>query len=126
LDASKKYGDVIGQLSAYNVEAHIASQRGDFEMAIEKYFVALKVMEKYEGERKLENKASILGNLSGVFFYLDDYESARKYVAQELEIGRALGNLENISFALVRMGIMEEKLGNYDASIKSGLEAEKT
>lgn len=122
LDTSIEFGDKKGELAAYNVKAHIASQKGTFEESINYYFKAIEAIEEYEGPRKLHNKASILGNLSGVFFYLDDYESAKKYVSQELEIGRQLENVENISFALVRMAIMEEKLRNYDQALTYGLE----
>ncbi|MEP1097762.1 MAG: tetratricopeptide repeat protein [Cyclobacteriaceae bacterium] len=125
LETSTKYKNIKGQLSAYNLSAHIDSQKGEFENAINNYFKALEVVDQYGGEKKLQNKARILGNLSGVFFYLDDYESAKKYVSQELEIGRQLDAIENTSFALVRMGIMEEKLGNYKEAIKFCLQAEE-
>lgn len=123
LATSIKFGDKKGELAAYNIKAHIASQKGTFEEAIDFYFKAIEAIEEYEGPRKLENKASILGNLSGVFFYLDDYESAKKYVSQELAIGRQLENAENVSYALIRMAIMEERLGNYDLSLAHSQEA---
>lgn len=117
----------VFQLRALNVTAHFNAISGYLDSAIVYYKQALDIIgEMYENESDTLKKiklyeADVLGNLSGIFFNIKDYESARKYVLRSEEICNEYDLHESSAYNLIRLAMIYSNQGDPDQALTYNL-----
>lgn len=123
LDSAIYYAELFDQIAAKNdwphhrakacnVIAGAYTRQNKLDSAVSMYQRGLDFLEHYEGDEKQSQRSDLLGNLAGVFYYQDDYESAKKYSLQAQEIAVASGNIQSIVYGYSRLSILSELSNN--------------
>ncbi|GAB4251695.1 MAG: hypothetical protein Kow0079_05830 [Vicingaceae bacterium] len=98
---------------------------GEYEKALENYFVALKTDTKL-GD--LIGQATDLGNIGLVYSNLSEYDKALNYFLQALTIEKRLNNKRGIGRNYGNIAIVYSKLSNFDKALeyyKKAIEIDK-
>lgn len=131
--AQSKAGKVARYgVAGLNASAHLMAIQGKHDSSIYYYRQTLDMIEQivpdknYTPKRKMQTKADVLGNLSGVFFNIEDFESARKYIHESEQITADYEFHESSVYNQIRLSLIERKEGNLEQALKHNFQAIKT
>jgi len=115
-----------------NAYAHYMGLLGKHDSAIYYYKQTLNMIKQivpdrnYSQKRKMLTKADVLGNLSGVFFNIKDFESSRKYLQESEEINLQHEFHESSVYNQIRLSLLERKEGNLEKALSHNIQAIET
>lgn len=107
---------------AGNAKGLVSFQSGNYQEAIQQYQEALTLAEQNNFQ---EWEATILGNMGGVYFQMDDYVSAIKYSKKSLEIASLLEDTDDISYGHLRLAVAYEEIDSLEKSIYHNKQSSK-
>ncbi|MEP1097757.1 MAG: LuxR C-terminal-related transcriptional regulator [Cyclobacteriaceae bacterium] len=117
------------KVAALNANAHYMAVLGKHDSSIYYYKNALETLdeivpnETMSLERKMMTKADVLGNASGVFFNIQDFVSAKKYLSESQEICEEYDFVESSVYNLIRLSLIEKQEGNLTEALIHNFDA---
>ncbi|MCX8079924.1 MAG: tetratricopeptide repeat protein [Bacteroidia bacterium] len=100
----------------------IYSDQGNYSMALEYYFRALKMNETI-GDKK--GQAVNLGNIGLVYWNQGDYSNALEYYFRAQRIDEEIGNKQGLASNLANIGLVYNDLGDYLKALEYNFRALK-
>ena len=100
---------------AINNEGYLASQRGNAEQALIKYYACLSIQEKINDQNGI---ATSLNNIAYVFQFQGDVVNALKFYSKSLKIYEDLKDKTGIGRALNNIGIIYDDQGNIPKALE--------
>ncbi|MEQ8906069.1 MAG: LuxR family transcriptional regulator [Ekhidna sp.] len=107
---------------AGNAKGLVFFHFGRYEEAIQTYQEALIVAENSKFPKE---ESTILGNMGGVYFQMNDYLSAIKYSTKSLEIAKELSDIENMAYGHLRLAVVYEEIDSLNLSLFHNSNASK-
>ena len=99
---------------AGNARGLVFFHAGRFEEAIESYQSALTIAEKNNFQGEI---ATILGNMGGVYFQMEEYASSMKYSQRSLDVAYAIQSIDDIAYGHLRLAVVHEEIDSLTTSI---------
>lgn len=122
---AKKLGYQKGIISAYNNIGTVHYYQGNFDKALNSYFVALKMCEHLsESSGALKTTydkeiANLYNNIGMVYQVLNKNKEALKHYQKSVGIREKIGNKNDISDSYSNIGIVYSQMGNFEESDRS-------
>ena len=89
---------------------------GKYLVAIDYYYEALKIFEKYDLK---ENQSTLLVNIGELFTIIDNYSKAEQTLLQADSIATLIGNPGRIASAKLRLGKLYKAMHEYDKALQN-------
>jgi len=117
INKAKVNNDAIKEAESINQIGRCYVLKGDYNIAMQQYELALKLLPENvdEKDKILKQKvyADILGNIGTVYFSQGNYAQALEYYFKALKINDEIGNKQGQAANLGNIGIVYKDQGNY-------------
>ena len=120
----EKAGSGFGMASTYTHLGNLFTRLNNVDKSIEMHNQVLIIFDTIKPVLKVKmNKLRVLINLGGSYMTLKQYDKARGFYNQSLDLGRLLGSKRTTATSLSNIGILLNNLGQYDSALVYHLEA---
>lgn len=123
LDICGKTGDKNMTVAAYNGLGNIARNMSKNEEAADLFKMALDIAESEETVRLMGWRARLLGNMAGIFFDVEDYQTALEYSSKGLGYAKRIGEKGSTAMGHVQMGYVFNAMGRSDSALSHNKKA---
>ncbi len=117
IDNSRKEDRHYYVMRGYNARGVLLKHQGQSELSVASLQEALAIAEEHDERRFNIAEAEILGNMGGVFFQMQDFNSAKDYSARGLEIAENLNDTGELAYGNLRLAIAYEAMDSLAKSI---------
>jgi len=119
---AKSIKDAIKEARSINETGWCYYVKGDYNLAMQQYELALKVLPENVNEkdkiRKQKVYAAILGNIGSAYYSQGNYAKALEYYFEALKIKDEIGDKQGQAPNLGKIGIVYHNQGNYAQALE--------
>jgi serine phosphatase RsbU (regulator of sigma subunit) len=101
---------------AYSCIAEASVVKGNVREAIETHRLALDIYKQINDQQGM---SATYGNMGNLYFLLNEYESAKKFMSRGYEIEYMVGDSIGMAYSLANLGIIEKHLENFDLALEN-------
>lgn len=91
---------------------------GDNRAGLEYYETALQQLEGKSDVESEHYKGSVLGNIAGIYFGMEDMDKAEIYTTQALRHATSYNDLEQMAYSYVRLGLIFNRKEEYEKALE--------
>ena len=104
---------------AYNGLGNVLRRTGKNEESLDNFQTALSLVEGKKDSASIRFYASIINNLSGIYFNLGQLDRARSFTEQSIELATALNDGDQLAYGFVGLALIADNQGNYDEAVEA-------
>lgn len=118
LDICERTGDKMLMIGAYNGLGNVARTESRNQEASVFFQKGLEIAESDSTRGFVTWRAKLLGNIGGIFFDMDDFQSALEYSQRALGFSRQSGNRHGMAVNHTQIGYAYNALGEVDKALE--------
>jgi tetratricopeptide (TPR) repeat protein len=122
INKAKINNDAIKEAQSINLMGWCYYVKGDYNLAMQQYELALKVLpgkvNEKEKIRKQKVYVAIIGNIGGIYWSHGNYAKALEYYFKALKINEEVGNKKDQAANLGNIGLVYHSQGNYAKALE--------
>ena len=104
---------------AYNGIGNVLRRTGKNEESLDNFQTALTLVEGKPDTASIRFYASIINNLSGIYFNMGQLERARSFTEQSIDLATELNDGDQLAYGYVGLALIADNQGNYDEAVEA-------
>ncbi|MEQ8469699.1 MAG: histidine kinase dimerization/phosphoacceptor domain -containing protein [Marinoscillum sp.] len=104
---------------AYNGIGNVLRRSGENERSLDNFLKALRLVEDKTDTKSIRFEASIIGNVSGIYFNLGNLPKAREFTTRSIDMAKQLDDEDQLAYGYVALALIADNEGNWNDAIEA-------